>query len=472
MAIHSIWFLTFTAAVCAAYYVVPRRWQNALLLFASYGFYASMSLYFAAVLAVFTGANYALGRALDGAERRRPWLMAGIALNIATFLVFKSSDFFVPEFRGFISLMGGRTQTAGFAFVLPVGLSFYVLQAVSYLVDVSRRQVKASRDPLTFALYLAFFPKLTAGPIERARTFIPKLTKARSVDNELMARSFTLLVIGLFRKIVVADTILLAVPPGIFSDPGSFASPVLLCWITAYTFGLYNDFCGYTNIVRGVSGFFGIELSANFRQPFFSRNFSDLWTRWHITLSMWLRDYVYFPLSRALVRRSPGLKNPSTIMIPPLVTMLASGLWHGPKLSYLSWGAIMGAYLAAENFIASRRPVVALDDMPLYRQIAGMVTVLSLGMTSVVFFLYGPSGGLSFFSALLNGFEWTLPDSRVFLLFVPALAIDVVQYRTNNDTAFVSMGLSVRAPLLAGALLCIIAFSQSKLVTPFIYQGF
>ena len=472
MAIHSIEFLLFTAAVCSAYYAVPRRWQNVLLLFASYGFYASISIYFAVILTAVTVVNFVVGRAVESARHQRPWLTVGIALNVLTFLAFKSSDFFVPEFRDFISLMGVRTQTAGFAFILPVGLSFYVLQSISYLVDVSRRQVKASRDPLIFALYLAYFPKLTAGPIERARNFIPKLTSPRTVDNDQLARSFTLLVIGLFRKVVVADTILLAVPPGVFSNPSSFTSPELACWITAYALGLYNDFCGYTNIVRGLSGFFGIDLSANFRQPIFSRNFSDLWTRWHITLSMWLRDYVYFPISRALVRRSPGLKNPSAIMIPPLVTMLASGLWHGPKLSYLSWGAIMGAYLAAENFFASRRPTVPLDSLSLPRQLASMAGVFTLAVASLVFFLLGPEGAVSFFSAFLSGFQWILPESRVFLLLLPALAIDIVQYRTGNETAFSSMSLPVRAPLLAGALLCIIAFSQSKLVTPFIYQGF
>jgi D-alanyl-lipoteichoic acid acyltransferase DltB (MBOAT superfamily) len=472
MAIHSIGFLFFTAAVCAAYYAVPRRHQNTVLLVASYGFYAAISVSFAAVLAVVTAVNYALGIAVEGERPRRRLLAAGLAVNVGVFLLFKSSDFFVPEFRGFISLMGGRTQTEGFALVLPVGLSFYVLQCISYLVDVSRRQTGACRNILTFALYLAWFPKLTAGPIERARTFIPRLESPRTVDNDLAARSTTLVVIGLFRKIVVADTILLAVPPGIFSDPASYSSPALACWIAAYTLGIYNDFCGYTNIVRGVSGWFGIELSANFRQPVFSRNFSELWTRWHITLSMWLRDYVYFPLSRALVRRSPGMKNPAAIMLPPLVTMLASGLWHGPKLSYLSWGAVMGAYLAVENFIASRRRTVALDDLPLPRQIANMAAVFTLALVSVVFFLYGPAGATAFFGALLTNLRPVLPESRVFLLLLPALAIDVVQYRTGDETAFASMGLPAKVPLLAGALLCIIAFSQSKLVTPFIYQGF
>jgi len=191
--------------------------------------------------------------------------------------------------------------------------------------------VPAEPDVVHFALYLAYFPKLLAGPIERARSFLPRLTAAGDVTNDVLARSATLIVIGIGRKLLIADPLFSRIPAEVTVDPLQYPAPRLLVWLVAYAFALYNDFAGYTDIVRGVSGLFGIELSRNFAAPFFSRNFTELWTRWHITLSSWLRDYIYFPLSRALVRRNPNATHFVTLFVPPMVTMLVSGLWHGPE---------------------------------------------------------------------------------------------------------------------------------------------
>ena len=351
MIIHSLEFFGFTAALLVLYYLMPTKKQNYLLLIASYIFFITISWHFALVLMIMTIGNYIFGKKIEAESQIKKWLWIGIGFNLIVLFFFKSANFFVMDILNLLSHLGLRIQTAGLKILLPIGLSFYVLQAISYLVDVYRKQMSACSSPVDFAIYLAYFPKLTAGPIERARNFLPKLEQRRVVDNGLLSRSFTLIIIGLVRKVVISDTLLTAIPAKVFETPLEFSSIELLSWLIAYAFGLYNDFCGYTNIVRGISGFFGIELSRNFINPFFSRNFSEFWNRWHRTLSLWLRDYIYFPISRVLVRRNPRQNNPANIILPPIVTMLASGLWHGMGLNFLAWGGAYGDFFNRRTVI-------------------------------------------------------------------------------------------------------------------------
>ena len=185
--------------------------------------------------------------------------------------------------------------------LLPIGLAYYSLQNISYLIDIYRKQTVAATDFIDFALYLAYFPKLLSGPIERARTFLPKLAQPRHVDNKLLARSFTLIIVGLMRTLLIAGILLKMIFWDAFETPAKYTAPELIGWLLIYSLFLYNDFAGYTSIVRGVSGLFGLELSRNFSQPYFTRNLTEFWNSWHISLSHWLRDYIYFPLSRAHV---------------------------------------------------------------------------------------------------------------------------------------------------------------------------
>lgn len=472
MNIHSLGFFGFTVAVLVLYYLLPRKKQNVLLLVASYMFYITIAWHFALILLIMTVANYFLGTKVEIGSQAKKWLKLGIGFNLLVLFFFKSANFFVPDILNFLSRLGFHVQVEGLKILLPIGLSFYVLQAISYLVDVYRKQMSACSNPVDFALYLAYFPKLTAGPIERARTFLPKLKQQRVVDNELLSKSFTLIIIGLVRKVVIGDTLLMAIPAKVFETPLEFSSIELLLWLMAYAFGVYNDFCGYTNIVRGISGFFGIELSRNFINPFFSRNFSEFWNRWHITLSLWLRDYIYFPISRALVRSNMRKNNPANIILPPLVTMLASGLWHGMGLNFLAWGGVMGVFLIGERLLSLNKPLVFPDQKPVWKQVLGMMTVLILSFVPLILFLTGFSISVQFFQSLFTNVQWILPDSRVFIVIIPSLWIDFLQYRSKNELVFLSKPLFYRSCLLAIAVLAIFLFSQSKMPTPFIYQGF
>ncbi len=471
--IHSFAFAGFVLITLAVYYLLEHRYQNALLLVASYLFYFTWSWRFAVALAIVTAFNFGWAFTLkESNRRRRAYLLSGISFNIGVLIFFKYSDFFVPAILKAFAQPGFPLQTETLRILLPVGLSFYILQTISYLVDVYRNQCQPSKHPVNFALYLAYFPKITAGPIERAQSFLNQLTNRRIVNEALLSESFTLVVIGLVRKIVVADPLLAAIPPGIFENPSQYSPLQLAAWMFVYAFALYNDFCGYTNIARGVSGFFGIKLTRNFAQPFFSRNLTEIWNRWHISLSLWLRDYIYFPISRALVRRNPSRTNIWNILLPPLITMIISGFWHGRQPHFIVWGALIGIFLVLERALNLMKPGLPPAKRPVWRQLLGMATVFVLVFFSLIFFRLEIPQALQFFEGLFDWSSAKLPDSRIFLLIIPALWIDWTQYRHKNEVIFQTWRLIPRAALLAAAMMAILLSAMPQTPQPFIYQGF
>jgi alginate O-acetyltransferase complex protein AlgI len=472
MNILSLSFLGFCATTLALYYLLPRAGQNLLLLAASYLFCASISWRFALLLLIMTMASYAAGLRVAGKKRARAWLGLGIGFNLAVWLYFKGVGFFIPQWSSALARLGWGDPAHLLGVLLPVGISFYTLQAISYLVDGYHGQIGTVPPFGDFALYLAYFPKLTAGPIERPKDFLLQLARPRVVDDQLLARSFSLVVLGLTRKVVIGDTLLAALPARIFSSPADYSGVELASWLLAFAFGVYNNFCGYTDIVRGISGFFGISLSRNFSSPFFSRSFHELWNRWHISLSHWLRDYIYFPLSRFLLKRDPGMKNRANIILPPLAAMLASGLWHGPNPRYLAWGLLMGIFLMAENIRSATRPALRPEQKPRWRQWLATARVMALALAAFAVFSMDLRVAGQFFRQLFSFARWTLPSSRVFLVMIPSLWIDYMQDRRRDDFAFLAWPRPARALLLAVALLVLFLFSQAKVAEPFIYQGF
>ncbi len=474
MNITSLDFAGFVVLTLVVYYVLPRRPQNVLLVAVSYVFYITWSWWYALVVAGMTLINFGLAQRLrsgDQQHRRRLWF--GIAVNVLVLAIFKYEDFFVPDLRATLNDWGVETGIGGLRILLPVGMSFYVVAVISYLVDVYRGQVQASRDLIDFALYMAYFPKLLAGPIERARTFLPRLAEPRIVDNDQLARSFTLIVIGVVRKIVFADTLFAMLPLRLFLTPERYSSPQLIAYLIVYGFALYNDFAGYTSVVRGVSGLFGIELSANFNVPYFSRNLTEFWNRWHITLSHWLRDYIYFPSSRALLRRNPSRTNVPNLIIPPLLTMLASGLWHGTGWGMLLWGGLHGVYLIGERLIALWRPAGPPHLQPRWRQGVAVALVFVLVMLAwVPFRISDMSITLNYWQTMIAPTSHQIPPARILIVLIPALWVDWVQYRRSDELVFLRWPRLAQATLLALAILAVFLMSQADTGAPFVYQGF
>jgi alginate O-acetyltransferase complex protein AlgI len=474
MLITSANFLIFTTTVLTVFYVIPARIQSIWLLAVSYIFIILWNWQFALVLLVITIFHYKYGYLLSR-NKRKSLLAIGIGTNVLLLIFFRSVNFLLPETEAFLSQLGIRFQSGGIYFLLPIGLSYHVLQNISYLVDVYRGQIPPEKNFIHFALYLAYFPKLLAGPIERARTFLPKLTAARTITNEVLAKSIVLIMVGLVRKLVIADSLSAAIPTQIFENPASYSPVDLVGWLIVYAFVIYNDFAGYTSVARGVSALFGIELSINFDYPYFARNFSEFWNRWHITLSHWLRDYIYFPLSRALLRVFPNRQNLINLVVPPLVTMLVSGLWHGLSWHMVVWGALHGIYQVAERLLMFGKPVVSPDQQPLWRQLGSSIVVFLLVLLAWVPFRMEMSIAIDYWKTILNFSNFSIDSGRL-LLILPYIGfwmlVEWLFYRQRDEFLWLRFPKFAQAGLLAAAFLLVLVASTSETSTPFIYQGF
>ncbi len=448
---------------------LPRRPRNLLWLAGSYALVLAVSPTFAVILAAVTAADFGLGFLVGRSARPGRWLAAGVAFNVAVLLAFKLAGFYVREAAGLAARLGIGAGTGGLGLLLPIGLSYYVLQAVSYLVDVRRRQTPVCADPADFALYMAFLPKLAAGPIERAGAFLPQLARARAPR---LAGGGGLIVLGLFRKVVLADPLLGSLPAGWAAGSAVTSFPEAAAGLVVFACGLYNDFAGYTDIARGTGRLLGIDLSRNFDLPFFARTLSEFWSRWHMSLSSWIRDYVYLPAARALIRRDPSGRSIAAAALPPLAAMMASGLWHGPQARYLVWGGLMGAWMAGERLAAVRRPIGPPGAKPLAARVASRALFLAVvaGLFSV--FALGVPAALRVAADAFNPAAWRWPGSRALWLLVPAMALEVAQLRARPGLPFERWREGPRTAAVAAALLAILFFSQSRLVRPFIYQGF
>ncbi|MDE5635624.1 MAG: MBOAT family protein, partial [Muribaculaceae bacterium] len=264
---------------------------------------------------------------------RRGWITLNVIINLCILVVFKYLDFFGRGLARLTAMWGWNIDSFTLDILLPVGISFYTFQAISYSIDVYRQHITPEQDLLTFATFIAFFPQLLAGPIERGRQLLPQISCHRRWDYSQAVDGAREMLWGLFKKVAVADTCGLYVD-AIYSDRGS---PPAILSVAAILFMLqiYGDFSGYCNMARGLSAMLGIRLSVNFRYPLFSRNPAEFWHRWHITLMTWFRDYVYIPLGGSRGGRLATCRN-------ILAVFLLSGLWHGASLNYVVWGALWG----------------------------------------------------------------------------------------------------------------------------------
>ncbi|CAN5905394.1 hypothetical protein BH23ACT2_BH23ACT2_27630 [soil metagenome] len=324
------------------------RW-NVFILVASYVFYGNYSWHFVAVLAGSTVVNAVLGRVLAGADaerRRRILLGIAVAFNLGLLAWFKYRGFFAENASSILAPLGWDFEPPARAIIPPVGISFFTFQALSYVIDIYRRKLEPV-PMLEFAVFLSFFPNLVAGPIVRAAEFLPQLRvprDARHVDSGL---AFWLIAVGLFKKVVVSSYLADAIVDPVFRIPSQHQAADTLLGIYGYAIQIYCDFSGYTDMAIGLALLLGFRFPPNFDAPYTAASLQDFWRRWHMTLSRWLRDYVYIPLGG-------NQQGPSRAYVNLFLTMFIGGLWHGAAWTFLAWGAIHGGYLVAERWWGGR----------------------------------------------------------------------------------------------------------------------
>lgn len=341
MVFNSLLFLAFFAVVYALYAGLSHRAQNRMLLVASYVFYGSWDWRFLSLILASTVLDYFCALRIEGVEGprlRRFWVGASIAGNLGILGFFKYWGFFTENFRALLAAVGVDAPLPVLEVILPVGISFYTFQTMSYTLDVYRGEMPAHRGFLDFALYVSFFPQLVAGPIERARRLLPQVVAPRTISRERVIEGLWLALWGYFLKCFVADN-LAPIADGVFSEAPPENAGMVLVGLYAFAFQIFGDFAGYSSIAIGIAKMMGFELMTNFRQPYLVTNPRDFWAHWHISLSTFLRDYLYVPLGGNRGSRLKTARNLS-------VTMLLGGLWHGAAWNFVAWGAYHGGLLA------------------------------------------------------------------------------------------------------------------------------
>jgi len=359
MLFNSAAFAVFWVVVYGLYLVLPHRWQNWMLLAASYAFYGAWDWRFLLLLSASALIDYAVGLALDRTPDRRTrrlWLTISVCANLSILGFFKYYDFFAGNLAALLTTLGLPVSLRLLHVVLPVGISFYTFQSMSYAIDVYRGELKPTRNLRDFLLFVSFFPHLVAGPIMRAGSLLAQIVKPRRVTASGVAEGCFLIFWGLFLKVYVADNLAALVNP-VFAASAPYNGADVLLAVYAFAFQIYGDFAGYSNIARGLGKCMGFELMVNFSFPYTAANPREFWRRWHISLSNWLRDYVYVPLGGS--RRGAWITYRNLAL-----TMTLGGLWHGAAWTFVAWGAyqamlIISFRTARENGEpAAARPAV------------------------------------------------------------------------------------------------------------------
>ena len=382
MQFNSLTFVVFFAIVVTLYYSLTS-WtaRKTLLVAASYLFYAAWNPLFIVLLWISTIADWTIARRIGATpdRRRKRWLVTlSLSINLGLLGYFKYGGFLLDNF---VSLMGGlgiEFVPPAASIVLPIGISFYTFQTLSYTLDVYRGQMQPRYSLLDFSLFVSFFPQLVAGPIVRASQFLPQCVESRRATADSMGWGLTLLAFGLFAKVVLADSVLAPVADAVFGAPDTVGTFEAWLGVFAFSGQIFFDFSGYSTCAIGAAMCLGFALPDNFRSPYAAIGFSDFWRRWHISLSQWLRDYLYVSLGG-------NRKGEIRTFVNLIVTMFLGGLWHGASWMFVIWGLLHGFYLVAEHGARTLLGGIAAFGSRPARATFGVLTFIIVSMTWVFF---------------------------------------------------------------------------------------
>ncbi len=475
MLFNSVSFFVFFAVLYTLYLRVDHKRQNLLLLVGSYIFYGSWDWRFLSLILFSTVVDYLCGLRIhqENDERKRKiFLFVSLFTNLSLLGVFKYFNFFTESFISLLALFNIEAHGTYLNIILPVGISFYTFQTMSYTLDIYRRKMEPAKVFSDFALFVAFFPQLVAGPIERASHLLPQILKPRKVTLELFYKGAFLVYWGIFQKVFIADNLATIVDPIFAGKAGSENGVIVLIAIYAFAVQIYCDFAGYSNVARGLCKCMGFDIMVNFNVPYFAKNPQDFWQRWHISLSTWLRDYLYISLG--------GNKNGQWQTYRNLaLTMLIGGLWHGAAWTYIVWGAYQGLLLVVHRFFQFH--FARLDVISSFITRKGWEAVKIL-----VFFQFVCLGWLIFradsmatvTSMLTAIFTNFTPDASIgfnlqYLVFFSGILIVVqwFQYHKNDLLVVYKAPMWVRVMFYSVTLLLMIVFGVAD-GSEFIYFQF
>lgn len=451
MQFNTVDYIFFLPVVVVVYYLIPHRLKWFLLLFASYFFYGCWKVEYLAFIVSSTLIDFWTGIQMDkrlNQKKRRPFLFVSLVSNLGLLFFFKYYNFFASNVN-YGTDVGLPIITD---IVLPVGISFYTFQTISYSLDVYYNRLKAEKHLGYFALYVSFFPQLVAGPIERYSNLVPQFKQKLNLSYENFSNGFRQILFGLFTKMVIADN-LSGIVDGVFEEPLKYSSFDLLLSTFFHSFQIYGDFFGYSIIAIGSARLLGIRLMENFKTPYLSKNMAEFWQRWHISLSTWLRDYVYFPMGGNRVSMFKWTLN-------IMVVFIVSGLWHGANWTFIFWGTLLGIVYLIEKQISK---VITLGSNLLVNSFLIVKTFVIISIIRVFFRSTSIENAFVFLEHIFNfsrtsDLEIVIPN---FLWVMLALFIggEFFLYNTNFETFTGSKPFVVRWAIYSLLIFSIIVFA-------------
>jgi D-alanyl-lipoteichoic acid acyltransferase DltB (MBOAT superfamily) len=468
-------FWLFFAIVVAIYWLLPHRVQNLFLIGASYIFYGWWDWRFLFLIAFSTVMDFLLGNLVAGAQprpKRTRYVATSVVLNLSVLGIFKYYNFFASQLTHSLGYFGVPISPPLIAIILPVGVSFYTFQSMSYVLDIARGVTKPAKNFLNFALYVSFFPHLVAGPIMRSGTkehdplgrgLLKQLEAPRTYRAGDFQEGLYHVLLGLFKKVVIGDNLATIVNVIFAADPSRITGPESLLGICAFAWQIYADFSGYSSIARGIAKWMGIDLMANFRSPYLAENISDFWRRWHISLSTWLRDYLYIPLggSRRLVFRNL------------LITMVLGGLWHGANWTFVIWGLYHGLLLCSWRLLERLKIALPAGWLPSLIRRCLVFSLISIGW--LFFRAQTITQAMKLGGRIFTRWHFTpLAFSMLGLLLFyvgPLFLFEVWIERRQDDTALLAASWVPRALVYSYCVLMLIIF-PSPIAHEFIYFQF
>jgi D-alanyl-lipoteichoic acid acyltransferase DltB (MBOAT superfamily) len=431
MLFNSIDFAVFLPIVFLLYWFVTQKQlklQNSLIVIASYVFYGWWDYRFLALIVFSTLVDYFVGRQLEKTtikKQRFYLLLLSVIVNLGLLGFFKYFNFFVDNFVEAFSFFGYNIPSNSLNIILPVGISFYTFQTLSYTIDVYKKKLEPTKDIIAFAAFVAFFPQLVAGPIERATNLLPQFFSKRQFSYQNAVDGLRQILWGLFKKIVIADNCAYFVNI-IFDNHTDYSGSTLLVGAVFFAFQIYGDFSGYSDIAIGVSRLFGFDLKQNFAFPYFSRDIAEFWRRWHISLSTWFRDYLYIPLGGSRGSKYKQLRNVFIIFI-------VSGFWHGANWTFMIWGFLNALYFLPLLLLKRNRihtnVVAEHSALPSVKELLAMLMTFLITVLAWVFFRAENVGhALDYLMRMSNLSLFSLPEIRPTFLFVLLILFILVEW--------------------------------------------
>jgi alginate O-acetyltransferase complex protein AlgI len=491
MLFHEATYPVFLALLFVAFWVSARfgRLRTGLLVAASYAFYfygtyesaqeqtpplGVLPWSFLCLGIVFVGStlDFFVAHAIRRAEtqaKKKLWLLVSIGYYLGVLALFKYLDFFIGSFVDLAHMVGWNLQAKTLGLILPFGISFFTFETMSYTIDVYRGDLEPHDRYGEYLLFVCFFPHLVAGPIVRPKSFLPQLAAEPVFDEYQHGEGVALIVRGLAKKLVIGDALAANLVDRVFEAPERFSSLEVLLGVYGYAFQLYNDFSGYTDVARGSAKLFGYELPLNFDRPYVATSLQDFWRRWHISLSSWLRDYLYIPLGG---NRGSFVATQRNLFL----TMLLGGLWHGANWTFVVWGAWHGGGLALGRFVDRARGVAKSAGAPsLFARLGGRVFTFHVVCVGWVFFR-APSVRQAFamFREMLDhrpGLEHLATSTLVILALSAALHFSPTSLRRDLERDFARSSMVMQGALLFVAIVVIHLFASQK-AAPFVYGQF